>query len=374
VKGADYILDRVRQNPLAGDTVALYEQARQFAAANASTAARENDDAARALVRLLGASGLLLYIGRPFRLANLVAVREALAFEHGLIDLAFAMQGLGTHAIFIGGTDEQRAKYVGAAQKGEKIAAFALTEPEAGSDLAAITTGAVAQDGAWKLSGRKHFISNAPIADFFTVLAKTDWKAGTKGMSLFIVERGAGVSTPKQEVVAYHPIGEVRLDGAAGMLLGATSEGYKTALAVLETFRTSVGAAALGMAERALAESIDHTQARRQFGKPLCDQPAVQARLAEMATEIEAARLLVYRSAARKDGGAERIPLESGSAKMYATEAAQRVIDSAVQLHGGKGVEKGSVPERLYREIRSLRIYEGASDILKLVIAAQMLR
>jgi len=379
MRGADYILERVRQNPLAGDTVPLYEQARTFAREHADTAALESEDGARAIVRMLGASGLLLHIGRPFRLGSLAAVREGLAYEHGLLDLMFAMQGLGSYGIFLTGSDEQRAAYVGAAQRGEKIAAFAATEPEAGSDLASLGTAATRVGREYVINGSKVFISNGGIADFYTVLAKTDPAAGPKGISMFVVEAGdPGFEVARrQAVLAYHPMAELRFRDChvpAARLVGREGDGYKTALAVLETFRTSVASAALGMAERALAEALDHAQARRQFGKALAEQPAVQARLADMAVDVEAARLLVYRAVARRDGGVDRIPLESASAKMFATEAAQRVIDSAVQLLGGRGVEKGSATERLYREVRALRIYEGATDILKMVAAAQLLR
>ncbi len=380
MKGADYILDRVRQNPLAtAEAIALYERARGFGREHISTAALETDDSARVLVRLMGAAGLLQFVASPFKLMSLVAIREALAFEHGLLDLMFAMQGLGTYAITLAGTPELQTKYVEAAQKGEKIAAFAVTEPDAGSDLSALTTRAQRIGREYIVDGTKVFISNGPIADFCTVLARTDPAAGNKGMSMFVVERSdPGFSVARrQDVIAFHPIAELRFGKCSipiNRLVGEEGEGYKTALAVLETFRTTVAAAALGMAERALAEAIDHTQERRQFGKALADLPAVQSRLAEMATEIEGARLLVYRSAARRDGGAERIPLESGTAKIVATETAQRVIDSAVQLFGGRGVEKGSATERLYREIRALRIYEGATEILKLVVAAQLLK
>jgi acyl-CoA dehydrogenase len=289
------------------------------------------------------------------------------------------MQGLGSYAIEEFGSDAQKREILPRVRSGEWVAAFAATEPEAGSDLGALTTSATAKDGGHVLNGLKTLISNAPIADVMTVLAKTDPAAGTKGISMFVVLRtDAGVRCPRrQDVVAWHPLGELRFEECrlpADRLVGRAGEGYKYALAVLETFRTSVAAAALGMAGRAIAETIDRILNRKQFGSRLADLAVVQSRLADMVTEYEASRLLVYRSAAKRDGGAARIPVESASAKLFSTEAAQRIIDSAVQLHGGSGVLKGSAVERLYREVRTLRIYEGASDILKLVIAGNILK
>lgn len=380
MKGRDYILERVRQNPLAAPMhVALYDRARSIGESLADFAGQETADAARSLVRKLGEAKLLEHLEGRIRLGALVCIREALSYVHGLLDLMFAMQGLGSYAITLGGSDAQKARYAGGAARGEKIAAFALTEPEAGSDLGAVATAAARQGDDYVVNGTKVFISNGDIADFFTVLARTGPETGSKGLTMFVVERtDPGFEVARaQQVVAYHPIAELRFRDCripVSRRVGQEGEGFKLALAVLETFRTSVAGAALGMAERALAEAIDHVQARRQFGKPLAEQPAVQARLADMAIDVETSRLAVYRSAARRDSGTDRIPLESSAAKIVATEAAQRVVDSAVQLLGGRGVEKGSATERLYREIRALRIYEGATEVLKQVLAAQLLR
>ncbi len=336
----------------------------------------ESDEGARRLVREIGKGGWLGWTdGKDLR--SLCVLREVFAETHGLIDLAFAMQGLGTYALEVAGSEALKQLVLPRVRSGEWVAAFAVTEPEAGSDLGALSTRAEAKDGGYVLHGLKTFISNAPIADVMTVLARTDPAAGTKGISMFVVLKSDGVKLAKrQEVVAFHPIGELAFDGVkvgADRLVGKAGEGYKTALAVLETYRTSVAAAALGMAARAVAETIDRVKSRRQFGAPLAEQPVIRSRVAEMIADLESARLAVYRSAAKRDGGAARIPLESALAKLTATELAQKVIDSAVQLHGGFGVTKEAAVERLYREIRTLRIYEGTTEILKLVIGAHVL-
>jgi len=375
--GRTFVDERMRENPfLETEHLQLQAEAERVAADLGDIA--ETDESARAIVRRLGSEDLLKHSGGT-DLRSLCAAREMFAGRHGLIDLAFAMQGLGSYAIESFGSPGLKADVLPRVRSGEWVAAFAATEPEAGSDLSALSTSARSKDGGYVLNGRKTLISNAPIADVMTVLAKTDPDAGAKGISMFVVlKTDAGVRcTKRQEVVAWHHLGKLAFESCAipaDRLVGKTGEGYKYALAVLETFRTSVAAAALGMAGRAIAETIDRVMNRRQFGSRLADLAVVQSRLADMVTDYEASRLLVYRSAAKRDAGAARIPVESASAKLFATEAAQRIIDSAVQLHGGAGVLKGSAVERLYREVRTLRIYEGASDILKLVIAANILK
>jgi acyl-CoA dehydrogenase len=360
----------MRETPgLGPEHLAVYDHAYAFAA---TTTVIESNAGARDLVEKLGGAGLLKPITGRFSLRAACVLRESLAFHHGLLDFAAAMQGLGSCALALTGAHTETMANIVA---GRAVAAFALTEPNAGSDLAAIETKAVPANDGWHLTGLKHLISNAPIADAICVLARTDPGAGPKGMTMFLVKRGEFSCSKEQEAVAFHPLGELRFDAhlPADRIVGTSGEGYKLALSVLDLFRTTVAAAACGMAGRALAEALDYVQARQQYGRPLSDLPVVKGHLADMAAELEAARLTVYRSAARKDAGAERIPLESASAKLIATETAQRVIDTAVQLHGGTGVLKGSAVERLYREIRALRIYEGATDVLKLIIAHALL-
>lgn len=377
MRGAEFVDERIKANPFL-ETEHLQLQADAERVAESLGDVKEDDASAREIVKRLGREGLLKHSGGS-DLRSLCLVRETLAWHHGLIDLAFAMQGLGSYAIEGFGSDAQKREILPRVRSGEWIAAFAATEPEAGSDLGALSTSAKAKDGGHVLNGLKTLISNAPIADVMTVLAKTDPAAGTKGISMFIVlrtDKGVRCSR-RQDVIAWHPLGELQFAECqvpGDRLVGRVGEGYKYALSVLETFRTSVAAAALGMAGRAIAETIDRILNRKQFGSRLADLAVVQSRLADMVTEYEASRLLVYRSAAKRDSGAARIPFESASAKLFSTEAAQRIIDSAVQLHGGAGVLKGSAVERLYREVRTLRIYEGASDILKLVIAANVLK
>jgi acyl-CoA dehydrogenase len=333
----------------------------------------------RAVVSLLAKTGLLAAaVPAPFGsldLRSLVTVREGLAYFSSLADTAFAMQGLGSYPIHLAGTEVQKGRWLPAVRSGERLAAFALTEPEAGSDLGGTRTRAHKDGGLYRLTGVKTFISNAGIAGFFTVLARTAEGEGTKGLSMFLVDAEApGISVRPLEPIAPHPLGELRFEETPAVLLGAEGKGYKVALATLDTFRPSVGAAACGLAQRAFDEAVRWTQGRRQFGRPLSEFQATQMALAEMLVEIEGARLLVRQAAWLKDMGEERITREGAMAKLQATEAAQRVVDRAVQLHGGHGVMKGATVERLYREVRALRIYEGTSEILKLVIARDILR
>lgn len=340
------------------------------------------DAACRALVAALAESGWLTHAvangDKGLSVRDLCLIRETLARHEGLADFAFAMQGLGSGPISLFGSEEQKTWWLPRVAGGEAIAAFALSEKEAGSDVAALATTAEADGGSYVLNGEKTWISNAGIADLYVVFARSGEAPGAKGLSAFIVPAdtpGLEVSA-RIEVIAPHPLGtltftDCRVPKAA--LVGEAGAGFKVAMATLDVFRSTVGAAALGFARRALDLALERAATRELFGAPLFDLQMTQASLAEMATEIDAAALLVYRAAWRKDGGAARISREAAMAKLYATEAAQRAIDAAVQLHGGEGVTSGHPAEKLYREIRALRIYEGASEVQKVIIARQLL-
>jgi len=305
----------------------------------------------------------------------LVVVREALAYFSSLADTAFAMQGLGSYPVGLAGTDVQRKRWLPAAAAGEVLCAFAVTEPEAGSDLAAVGTRAMRDGALWRLRGLKTFISNAGIAGLYTVLARTADAEPRRALSMFLVDGEApGISVRPLEAMAPHPLGEVRFDDTPAVLIGEEGNGYDVALRTLDTFRPSVGAAACGLAARALDEALAWSRKRRQFGHALAEFQATQMALAEMQVDLQAARLLVRHAAWTADSGAARFRREGAMAKLAATEMAQRVVDRAVQIHGGQGVMKGSTVERLYREVRSLRIYEGTSEIQKLIIAREMLK
>ena len=340
--------------------------------------------AGREGIRMLAAAGLLRWCVPPeFGGAGRVAgtleaialslVREEIARGSGIADAMVALQALGSVPVAIAGGDALKKDYLPAIARGERIAAFAMTEPQAGSDAAAIATRAKKDGASWRLDGEKVFISNAGIADGYVVFARTS-DEGAKGLSAFFLEPGDGVFTEQTPLIAPHPIGKVSFAGAHAELLGREGDGLKIALTTLDVCRPTVGAAANGFARRALAEAIERTRARQQFGKPLAEEPGVQAMLADMATELDAARLLVFRAAWTKDHGAARITREAAEAKLFATEAAQRIVDRAVQLHGGLGVTKGVTVERLYREVRALRIYEGASEIQRIVIGRALSR
>jgi len=345
------------------------------------------DEQARYLIRALAREGLLGYSvpvefesgASSLDVRALCVVREQLSYESSLADLMFAMQGLGSFPVALAGTSEIKRQLLPEVKSGGAIAAFAITEPEAGSDVSALQTTARRDGAGYVLNGVKTFISNAGLADFYTVFAKTDTAKGNKGISAFVVEKHASgfYFEEKIDLIAAHPIGRIRFDGCRvplSNLLGGEGEGFKIAMTTLDTFRPTVGAAALGLARRGLDEAISYARRRVQFGRPLSEFQATQMKLAEMATELDAARLLVYRAAWKKDTEAGRVTLESAMAKLFATEAAQRIIDAAVQIHGGTGVVRGSVVEHLYREVRALRIYEGTSEIQKLVIAGQLLK
>jgi acyl-CoA dehydrogenase len=339
------------------------------------------DAACRNLVAMLGQGGWLRHSGAAegerLDVRTLCLIRETLARHDGLADFAFAMQGLGMGPVSLFGTPDQRA-WLERTRAGTAISAFALTEPGSGSDVAATATTATRVQGGWLIEGEKTWISNGGIADVYTVFARTGEAPGAKGLSAFLMPADApGLEIAERlEVIAPHPLARLRLSGVVlpeGALIGAAGEGFKLAMAVLDVFRSTVGAAALGFARRALDESLSRVMARRIQGQPLADLQLVQGHLADMALKIDAAALLVYRAAWTKDTGAARVTREAAMAKLYATEAAQEVIDMAVQLHGGDGVRRGSVVESLYREIRALRIYEGASDVQRVVIARSIL-
>lgn len=338
---------------------------------------RDTDDTCRDLVAKLGAAGWLMPTaadaGRALDLRKLCLAREVLAYHDGLADFSFAMQGLGMGAVSLFGTPSQR-EWLRRTRTGQAIAGFALTEPETGSDVAAISTTAVLQGDEWVLDGQKTYISNGGIADIYVVFARTGEGEGARGLSAFLVPAdnpGLRV-TERIAVMAPHPLASLQFDGLRlpqDALIGQAGQGFKIAMSVLDMFRSTVGAAALGFARRALAEAAAHVMRPKPGGGRLADHQLVQGHLADMALKIDAAALLVYRAAWTKDQGAERVTREAAMAKLYATEAASEVIDMALQLHGGDGVRSGKIIERLYREIRALRIYEGASDVQRVIIA-----
>ena len=339
------------------------------------------DAACRGLVAALGQGGWLRHSGagegEKLDVRTLCLIRETLARHDGLADFAFAMQGLGMGAVSLFGTAAQR-QWLERTRAGRAISAFALTEPGSGSDVAATKTTAERVSDGWRLTGDKTWISNGGIADVYVVFARTGEAPGAKGLSAFLMPADvAGLSvTERQEVIAPHPMAGLRLDGVVlpeSALIGKPGEGFKLAMSVLDVFRSTVGAAALGMARRALDEAMVRVKTRVIQGAALAEMQMVQGHIADMALKVDAAALLVYRAAWVKDQGALRVSREAAMAKLFATEAAQEVIDMAVQLHGGDGVRHGSVVEGLYREIRALRIYEGASDVQRVVIARSVL-
>ncbi len=305
-------------------------------------------------------------------------LREELAWHHGLADFAFAMQGLGSGAISLKGTPEQQADYLPRVANGEALAAFALSEPDAGSDVAAMQCSAVETAEGYRLNGFKTWISNGGIADFYVVFARTGEAPGARGISAFIVDANtSGLEIAERiDVVAPHPLAKLHFNNVLvphAKRIGAAGEGFKVAMATLDVFRTSVAAASLGFARRALDESIAWAKQRKMFGQALADFQITQSKLAQMATLLDAATLLTYRAAWLRDQG-QRITQEAAMAKMTATENAQQIIDMAVQMHGGMGVKKGCIVESLYREIRALRIYEGATEVQQLIIGRDLLK
>ena len=348
---------------------------------------RDDRAACRDWVRRLGSAGWLRYCvpassgGALKQLDSraLVLLRETLAFHSPLADFAFAMQGLGSGAITLAGSPAQQAAYLPAVARGDKIAAFALSEPDAGSDVAALAMRAEASADGWRLDGEKTWISNGGIADFYCVFAKTDPTAGARGITAFIVDADtAGLDASQHiKLMAPHPLAALRLAACTvprTAQLGELHGGFKLAMRTLDIFRASVAGAALGMARRALAEALAHVQQRRMFGQRLADFQLTQARLGEMAALIDGAALLTYRAAWLRDVPATPTTTEAAMAKMCATENAQRVIDMALQLHGGLGVKVGTKVEALYRDIRALRIYEGATEVQQLIIGKAVLK
>ncbi|HEY6803418.1 MAG TPA: acyl-CoA dehydrogenase family protein [Pyrinomonadaceae bacterium] len=344
---------------------------------------RDIDERSRSYVNVMAKAGVLDYSvaqDKKIDIRALCILREGLAYASSLADLAFVMQGLGTFAISQAAPDHLREFWLSRAAEGKAIAAFALTEPDAGSDVAAIQTTAQLDGDAYVLNGRKRFISNAGIADFYTVFARTGTREGGRAaLSAFVV----GAKVPGFSVVertplmAPHPIGEIAFENCrvpAENMVGNEGDGFGLAMETLDTFRTSVGAAACGMARRALDEAVRYASTRKQFGRLLAEHQLIQEKLADMATELDAARLLVFRAAYLKDTTSGRVTREASQAKLYATEAAGRIIDSAVQIHGAAGLVRGSVVERLYRDVRALRVYEGTSEIQKIVIASQLMK
>ena len=362
---------------------ALAEAIERWSAANLPVAHDDVDTACRDLVQKLGRDGFLAAtapdpgVPSPLDVRTLCLIRETLARHDGLADFAFAMQGLGAGPISLFGTDEQRG-WLKLTRSGEAIAAFALTEQKSGSDVANIAMTATRNGDSYILDGEKTWISNGGIADFYVVFARTGEGPGSKGLSTFMVPSDlSGFSVAERiDVIAPHPLARLKFDGArvpASAMIGAPGEGFKIAMSTLDIFRATVGAAALGFARRALDETVKRARTRELFGGPLADLQMVQGYIAEMAVDVDAAALLVYRAAWAKDNGAARVTREAAMAKLFATDRAQDVIDKAVQLHGGDGVRRGNIVERLYREIRALRIYEGASEVQKIVIARQTL-
>jgi alkylation response protein AidB-like acyl-CoA dehydrogenase len=352
---------------------ALAREAERWALAHAQADGGEDTDSAcRRLVRSLGAAGLLRHCAPPgaeYDVRAIALVREVLAYHSGLADFAFAMQGLGSAPIALAGSAAQKARWLARVASGEAIAAFALSEPEAGSDAAALAARARPEGASWRLDGVKTWISNGGIADFYVVFARS-----AEGIGAFLVEANEVDARERIETSAPHPMATLRLEGARAEPLGTPAEGLRLALRTLDVFRTTVAAAALGFARRALDLALARARSRRMFGVRLADLQMTQAKLAEMACAVDAAALLAYRAAWLRDVKGERITREAAMAKMHATEAAQAVVDAALQLHGALGVVREHPLERLYREVRALRIYEGATEVQKVIVARELLK
>jgi acyl-CoA dehydrogenase len=328
------------------------------------------DAICRKLVKDLGQAGYLGYcVNEKPDVRSIALIREVLSYHAGLADFAFVMQGLGSGPIVLAGSDAQKKHYLARAAAGEAIAAFALSEPDAGSDVQAMTTSAKKSGADWVLDGVKTWISNGGIADFYVTFAKAD-----EGISAFVVDAAEVDATERIDIVAPHPMATVKFRGSKGALVGEAGQGFRLAMRNLDVFRTTVAAAALGFARRALEEALARAKERKMFGQRLADLQMTQAKLADMATAVEAGALLTYRAAWLRDVKRARITREAAMAKMQATEAAQGVIDDAVQILGGLGVMRGHPVERLYREVRALRIYEGATEVQKVIIARELLR
>lgn len=354
---------------------ALARQAEDWAAENLGHAeggdsGSDADVICKRLVQDLGCAGYLRHcVSEKPDVRSIAILREVFAYHAGLADFSFVMQGLGSGAIALAGSDALKKKYLPKAAAGDAIAAFALSEPDAGSDVQAMSTVAKKHGDAWALDGTKTWISNGGIADFYVVFAKAD-----EGISAFVVDASEVDASERIEIVAPHPMATVRLKGARGILLGEAGQGFKLAMRNLDIFRTTVAAAALGFSRRALDESLARARERKMFGQALADFQMTQAKLADMATAIDAGALLTYRSGWKKDTQPGRVTREAAMAKLFATEAAQTIVDDAVQICGGLGVMRGHPVERLYREVRALRIYEGATEVQKLIISRDLLR
>jgi acyl-CoA dehydrogenase len=339
------------------------------------------------LAQQLGHDGLMAYavpekfggVRESVHARDLCVIREELAWGSALADVMFGVQALGSFPIALAGSEEQQRHYLPSLARGETLTAFALTEPNAGSDVSAIGTRARRDDHGYRLNGVKHFISNAGIAHTYVVFASTQPEAKAKGLSAFIVESTSAGFTVKEKtpLLSPHPIGVLAFDDCfvpQQQRLGGEGEGWKIAQRTLDTLRCTVGAAAVGFARRALEEALTYSRNRRQFGRALAEFQGIQFKLADMATELEAARLLVYQAASMHDHHHPEAPLKTSMAKLFATEAAQRIVDQSLQIHGGSGVVVGNVIERLYRDVRALRIYEGTSEIQRLIIAKHLSR
>lgn len=372
------------------DHVSLRERARSWIEQNILAPSRQGGDLERRaieLVRELGAAGFFKHaVPEEFSGAratvqarDLCILREELARGDALADTMFAMQALGSHPITVAGDREQQSRFLPAIARGECIAAFAITEPEAGSDVAALQTRAVRRGKEFHLNGTKRFISNAGIAAIYIVFAVTDPANKGKGISAFVIAADTPglVVKEKTELLSPHPIGVIEFQDcilAQEALLGAEGQGLQIALTTLDLLRCTVGAAAVGFAQRALDEATHYSKSRRQFGRAIAEFQGIEFKLADMATELEAARLLVYQAAWAHDTADDDAKRKSSMAKLYATEAAQRIVDQALQIHGGAGLIAGTIMERLYRDVRALRIYEGTSEIQKVIIARELLK
>jgi acyl-CoA dehydrogenase len=350
---------------------ALAREAEAFAREHLGYTHGDDADAiCRRLVQDLGCAGYLRHsVSEAPDVRSIAALREVLAYHSGLADFAFVMQGLGSGPIALAGDEALKKKYLARAAHGDAIAAFALSEPDAGSDVQALSTRARRQANAWLLDGTKTWISNGGIADFYVVFARAE-----EGISAFVVDKGEVDASERIDIVAPHPMASLKLKNSKGILIGEAGQGFKLAMRNLDVFRTTVGAAALGFSRRALDEALARAKTRRMFGQTLADLQMTQAKLADMATRIDAGALLTYRSAWARDVGRQRVTREAAMAKMFATESAQAVIDDAVQILGGLGVMRGHPVERLYREVRALRIYEGATEVQKIIIARDLLK
>ena len=360
----------------------LYSRLKEFIATDLGTINHDNiDQSCKKLVRALGEASFLTHTGEKsgeLDVRTLCLIRETLAYHDGLADFAFAMQGLGSGAISLFGSEEQKQEWLPKTRFGKAISAFALTEPQSGSDVANSTMTAKRDGNHFVLNGEKTWISNGGIADLYTVFARTGEAPGAKGLSAFIVTpevQGFNV-IERLETIAPHPLARLQFSDCkipATAMIGQPGEGFKIAMSVLDIFRSSVGAAALGFARRAFDAALARVETREIQGSKLSNMQMIQGHIADMATSIDTSALLVYRAAWAKDQGQERITREAAMAKFYATEEAQKVIDQALQIHGGDGVKSGVLVEKLYREIRALRIYEGASDVQKIIMARQVL-